>query len=122
MKKQILVNAGIVLVLAVIAYGCYITGKAYDVVVENLPYTVNGEQKPGIEALQASIDGQEPLYLLEGDRLVGTAVGLSHVMVIEILDLDDKPIPDLTRTVNFTIEELGEKMEINVPMFYERVK
>lgn len=114
MKRQIFVNLGLVLVLALIGWVCFTTGKAYKIVFENVPYVVDGKEEPALEALQVTIDQRkDPLYLLEDDRMVGTVVGKTHSMLIELLDEDDRVTE--SRTVSFSIEELGDRLEINVP-------
>lgn len=123
MKKRILVNAAIVVVLALIGYYCYNSGRAYNLIVENLPYTAaDGTEHPGIEALQVYIDDQSaPVYLLEGDRLVATAVGKGHTLRIEILDEEDKPIESIS--VPFTVAELkGTPRELNVAEYFYKGK
>lgn len=123
MKRRILVNAGIILVLTLIGSYCYYSGRAYNLIIENLPYTAaDGTQHPAIEALQVYIDNQtEPVYLLDGDRLVATTVGKGHTLRIEILDEEDKPIESVL--VPFTIDDLkGIPRELNAVEFYNKTK
>lgn len=121
-KRQILVNAGIVVLLVLIAYICFITGRAYNVIVENVPVTVESVTYEPLEAVQVYIDEQaEPTYLLDGDRLVSTAMGTIHVLTIEVLDEEDKPTE--TITVPFTMKELaGSPRVLNIPYFYAKAK
>lgn len=120
--KRLLVNACIVLVLGLIGWYCYDSGKAYSVILENLPYkTADGVEHPSLEAAQAYIDTQtDPTYLLDGDRIVGTAVGKIHSVKIEILDENDKPTE--TVVIAFKITDLGPKRELNVAKFYAKAK
>lgn len=113
MKRRIFVNVALVLVLIGICVLCVLTGKAYKVVLENVPYTVDGVEQPAIEAMQVTLDPKRaPVYLLADDRMVGTAVGNAHIMVMELLDEEDKVIE--TRNVEFHILELGDDLSINV--------
>ena len=114
-KRSILswTAAGAVLVLVVI--WCCITGKAYDIIVENRAAEWNGERIAAFEAIEVSIDSSDKrLYLLEDDREVGNAVGRNHTLIIELLDAQDKPYERLT--VPFAIVDLGEKRILNVPL------
>lgn len=111
--KRILVNLGIVLVLAAVAVYCYNAGKAYKILLENLPYTENGVEQPGIEALNATIDDQpKPIFMLEGDRTMITAVGREHRLKIDILDMEDNVVE--SKAIEFSISDLGESMSLNV--------
>ena len=115
--RQIVVNAVLVAVLGLICVLCYRTGKAYDLILENVPYTVDGKEYPAQEALQATIDNQsKPVYLLDGDKAVAVAVGLNHELKIEILDLDDKVTQ--TKVVTFSVDELGDSRTLNVARLY----
>lgn len=123
MNRRVLVNLGIVLLLILISYVCFITGKAYDIIVENVPYTHEGVTYESIEAVQASLDNSrgEPIYLLDGDRLVETAIGRSHILKIEVLDEQDKPSE--TVTITFEIDDLkGSPRVLNVPYYYVKAK
>lgn len=115
--KRIIVNVVIILCFAALAYYCYDAGKSYNVMLENLAYTVDGVEHPGIEALQVTIDGQgDPIFMLEGDQMPGTAAGKKHALKIEILDEDDKVVE--TKVVPFHILDLGDKLSINVARAY----
>lgn len=115
-RRQILVNA--VLVLAFIGLGlfCYQSGKTYNILLENLPYSVNGEERPGLEAIYAYIDGGKQNFMLDGDRTVTPGSGKKHVLKIELLDEEDNIID--TREVSFNVTDLGENMSVNVARAY----
>lgn len=119
-QRRILVNACIILVLVVIGYICFSTGRAYNVIVENVPVTVEDVTYEALPAVQVFIDQAEaPTYLLDGDRMVSSAMGTTHVLTIEILDEEDKPTE--TVKVPFTMKELqGTPRIINVPYFYAK--
>ena len=109
--KRILVNIVIVLCFAGLAYFCYDEGKSYNLILENLSYTVDGVEHPGIEAMQVTIDDSgDPIYML------GVAAGKKHNLKIEILDEDDKVIE--TRNIPFHILDLKGKFSINVARAY----
>ena len=115
--KRILVNLGIVLFFVVVAYVCYDRGKSYTLILENLPYTVDGVRHPGIEAMQVTINGQgDPIYMLEGDQMTGVASGKKHILRLEILDEKDEVIE--TKEVPFHILDLEGKNSINVARAY----
>ncbi len=115
--KKILVNTVIVLCFAGLACFCYDQGKSYNLILENLPYTVDGVEHPGIEAMQVTIDGSgDPIYMLEGDQMPGVATGKKHHLKIEILDEDDKVIE--TKDVPFHILDLKGKLSINAARAY----
>ena len=105
--------AGAVLVLVVI--WCCITGKAYDIIVENKSAEWQGQRVAAFEAAEVCIDGSDKrMYLLEDDREVGNAVGRNHTLTIDLLDTQDKPYERLT--VPFAIADLGEKRILSVPL------
>ena len=117
-KKRLIVNSTLVLVLVLIAVLCYNMGKTYRILLENTPFIYQGERYLGIEAMQVTIDNQnKPIYLLEGDRMVITAIGKKHILTMEFLDIDD----NLTeaRNIKFHIYDLGENMSLNVARAYE---
>ncbi len=104
--------AGVVLALVIV--WCCITGKAYDIIVENRSAEWNGERIAAFEAIEVSIDSSDKrLYMLEDDREVGNAVGRNHTLTIDLLDAQDKPYERLT--LPFSIADLGEKHILNVP-------
>ena len=115
--KRILVNVIIVLCFAGIAYFCYDEGKSYTLLLENVPYILDGKEYPGVEAMQVTIDGAgDPVYLLEGDQMPGIAAGKKHTLKIEILDEDDKVVE--SRELSFHILDLGDKRSINTARAY----
>jgi hypothetical protein len=116
--KRTLVNVGIIIVLALVGYYCYDTGKSYKILLENLPYIAeDGREQAAIEALNATVDTQiNPIFMLEGDRTVATAVGKTHVLKIEILDIEDKVID--TKSIRFTMRDLGSPPTLNVVRAY----
>lgn len=115
--KRIIVNIVIVLCFAALAYYCYDAGKAYNVLLENVAYSVDGVEHPGIEALQVTIDGRgEPIFMLEGDRMMGVTSGKKHTLKIEILDEEDKVVE--TRLVPFNMSDLGDGAAVNVARAY----
>lgn len=123
MKRRLWVNLGLVLALTLIAVLCYHTGKAYNVIMQNVPFTTaDGVEHPALEAAQVTIDNQTaPIYLLDGDRMVGTAVGNEHTLKIEILDDEDKPTDTVVTT--FKMTDLDEaKRELNIAKLYAIAK
>lgn len=115
--KRIIVNIVLVLCFAALAYYCYDAGKSYTVMLENVAYTVDNVEYPGIEAMQVTIDGSgDPIYMLEGDQMPGTTTGKKHTLKIEILDEEDKVVE--TKVVPFHILDLGAGQSINVARAY----
>ena len=118
--KRFLVNSAIVALLVLLGWYCFVNGKAYDIILENVPYKAADKEIPALEAVNVIMDDNAaPVYLLEGDRVVGTAVGMTNVMRIDLLDMDDTAIPGKSRIYRFSIEDLGEKPALNVPHAYE---
>lgn len=116
-SKRLLVNAGIVLALALLAWYCYDAGKSYRVRLENVAYLENGVEQPALEALNAIIDkGGKPFFMLEGDITFAPAVGKAHDLIIEILDIDDKVVE--TKVIPFDISDLDENLVLNVARAY----
>lgn len=119
MKRRFWVNLGLVLVLTLIAVLCYQTGKAYNIIMQNVAFTTaDGVEHPALEAAQVTIDKQaSPIYLLDGDRMMGTAVGNDHTLTIEILDDEDRTTESLV--VTFKVTDLDTtKPELNIAKLY----
>lgn len=117
--KRLFVRIILILLLAGIGFWCFISGKAYDIVLENIPLEAGGQTYPSMEAVNAYVDkNSDPILLLDGDRMVATAVGAHHVLRIDVLDEDDKVLD--TRFYPFTIDELGESLSLNVPYAFSK--
>lgn len=119
--KHVLVNTVLVLLLVLLGAWCYSEGKTYKITLGNFAFTGrDGLGYPALEAVEVFIDKEAPIFLLEDDSASGKAMGKRHTMVIELLDENDKPVE--SRKIQFTITELGEKLEINVAEFWLRAK
>lgn len=122
-KKMFIVD--LIIIAAFVALGCFcfVTGKAYDIMLENKNFVENGVTFEALEAVNVTIDAQEkPIYLLNGDMAAGNAVGLSHTLKIDVLDESDKAIPDKTKVIKFTIKQLGTKRLLQIPKIYKTGK
>ena len=80
----------------------------------------DGQDYPALEAVEVFIDGNDPVFLLEDDSGTGDATGRKHTMVIALLDENDEPME--SRTVQFSIAELGKKLELNVAEYWLKAK
>lgn len=119
--KRLFVRIILILLLAGIGFWCFVSGKAYDIVLENIPLEAGGQTYPSMEAVNAYVDkNPDPVLLLDGDRMVATAVGSHYVLRIDVLDEDDKVLE--TRVYPFTIKELGESLSLNVPYAFSKGK
>lgn len=114
--RQIFVNIGLVIVLIVLGTLFYQGGKSYDILLENLPYQVDGEEQPGLEAIYAYIDGGKQIFMLEGDQTMASGAGKSHVLKIELLDEEDNVME--TKEIAFSMSDLGQAATINVARSY----
>ncbi|WP_273525272.1 DUF6672 family protein [Mailhella massiliensis] len=119
--KHILVNCVLVALLICLGAWCYDQGKTYKVLLGNYAFTgQDGQDYPALEAVEVFIDGNDPVFLLEDDSGTGDATGRKHTMVIALLDENDEPIE--SRTVQFSIAELGKKLELNVAEYWLKAK
>ena len=119
--KHILVNCVLVALLICLGAWCYDQGKTYKVLLGNYAFTGDdGQEYPALEAVEVSIDGRDPVFLLEDDSGTGDATGRKHTMVIALLDENDEPME--SRTVQFSIAELGKKLELNVAEYWLKAK
>lgn len=119
--KHILVNCVMIVLLIGLGVWCYDQGKTYKVILGNYAFTgQDGTEYPALEAAEVFIDGNDPVFLLEDDSGTGDATGRRHTMVIALLDENDKPME--TRSVQFSIAELGEKLELNVAEYWLKAK
>ena len=108
----------LILVFAAIGYFCYSNGKAYNFILDNTAYTA--EALESMEAVSVSVDGGTPKVLYADDKDVAVAIGGgSHVMRIDTLDLQDKPIPGEGREYTFSLDGMGKRPSINVPYAYK---
>ncbi|WP_276818807.1 DUF6672 family protein [Mailhella massiliensis] len=119
--KHILVNCVLVALLICLGAWCYDQGKTYKVLLGNYAFTgQDGQDYPALEAVEVFIDGNDPVFLLEDDSGTGDATGRKHTMVIALLDENDEPME--SRTVQFSIAELGKKLELNVAEYWLKAK
>ncbi len=119
--KQILVNCVIVLLLIALGVWCYTQGKTYKISLGNYAFTgQDGQSHPALEAVEVVIDNKEPVFLLEDDSGTGEATGRRHTMVIDLLDENDKPIE--SRSLQFSIADLDDDLEVNVAEFWLKAK
>lgn len=119
--KHILVNCVLVALLICLGVWCYDQGKTYKVILGNYAFTgQDGQDYPALEAVEVFIDGNDPVFLLEDDSGTGDATGRKHTMVIALLDENDEPME--SRTVQFSIAELGKKLELNVAEYWLKAK
>lgn len=110
--KRIAIFAALIVCLVGVIYWCMTTGKAYDVILENLTVTEEGVEYPALEAVHLIIDKQDPVLMLEGDRIIGTAVGLKHKITINLLDAQDNTIE--SRSFKCDVRKLGTPPSLNV--------
>ncbi|MDL2267139.1 hypothetical protein LJC46_04025 [Desulfovibrio sp. OttesenSCG-928-G15] len=111
-RKQLLVDSVLVCILILAGLFCYRGGKSYDILLENLPFELNAEKHPALEAAYAYVDNGKQIFMLDGDRTMASGLGMKHVLKIELLDPEDKVIE--TREIPFSIEDLGDKPSLNV--------
>ena len=119
--KHILVNCILIARLSALGVWGYTQGKTYKLSLGNYGVTgADGEDCPALEAVEVSIDGNEPVFLLEDDSGTGDATGRRHTMLIELLDENDKPIE--SRTIQFNIADLNDKLDVNVAELWLKAK
>lgn len=122
-KKRLLVNLGIIAFFVLIAFVCYDHGKAYDFFVDNMEYSIEGQTYEPFEAVRVTVDKDSVKELYEDDRDQVAAIGSgTHRAKIEILDLDDEPIPEKTRVYKFKIKKLGKSRLLNIPWAYTKAE
>ena len=118
--KRISINIGLVICLIGVVAWCVLTGKAYDIVLENTPTTIAGTECPALEAVHIVIDQQDPVLMLEGDRIVSTAIGIKHIIRIDILDENDKVLE--SRSHSYNVLDLGLSPKLNIPIVFAESK
>ncbi len=121
--KRFFVDLILVAALALLGVYCYRGGKAYDFILENRPYSRGGENAEAMEAVQVAVDGGEPATLYESDVDQAVAVGSgNHTLIIDVLDIEDMPLPGQRRAYTFTVGALGAEKTLNVPFAYAHGK
>lgn len=119
--KHIFVNCVIVILLIGLGVWCYTQGKTYKLSLGNYAYTgQDGQEYPALEAVEVIIDNKDPVFLLEDDSGTGEATGRRHTMVIELLDENDNPIE--SRSLQFSIADLDDNLDVNIAEFWQRAK
>ena len=118
--RRFLVDLALVAAFVLLGWYCYDRGKAYDFIVQNTAYAAGAEKLSGMEAVQLTVDGGAPKTLYDGDIDQTVAVGSgTHELRIDVLDLDDRPVPGQSRVFRFRLRELGKKMTLNIPFAYK---
>ena len=119
--KHILVNCVLVALLICLGAWCYDQGKTYKVLLGNYAFTgQDGQDYPALEAVEVFIDGNDPVFLLEDDSGTGDATGRRHTMIIELLDENDNTIE--SRTIQFSIADLDDDLDVNVAELWLKAK
>lgn len=113
--KRVLVNTILLIVLVLAILWCFKTGKAHNIILENTPVILDGVEHKPFEAIYVSF-GKDPKLMLEGDIIIMRAVGSKINMKVDVVDSDDKVLE--SRTISFTLDDIGEKLRLNVPNFY----
>ena len=119
--KHVLVNCVLVLLLIALGVWCYTQGKTYKLSLGNYAFTgQDGQEHPALEAVEVFIDGNDPVFLLEDDSGTGEATGRTHTMVIELLDENDNPIE--RRSLQFSVADLDDNLDVNVAEFWLKAR
>ncbi len=119
--KHVLVNCVLVVLLILLGVWCYTQGKTYKLSLGNYAFTgQDGQEYPALEAVEVSIDGRDPVFLLEDDSGTGDATGRRHTMIIELLDENDNTIE--SRTIQFSIADLDDDLDVNVAELWLKAK
>lgn len=86
MKKQFIVNLGLVLLLLIISIFLYNSGKGYDLLLDNQTVVLGGIEYEAKGTVRVYIDNQDPLDLWIDDRDVSSVMGKEHTIRVELLD------------------------------------
>lgn len=92
MKRQVIVNFGLVLLLVVISIFLYNSGKGYDLLLDNQTVTLGGIEYEAKGTVRVYIDNQEPLDLWIDDRDVSSVMGKEHTIKVELLDETEEKV------------------------------
>lgn len=92
MKKQIAVNLGLVLLLTLLSIFLYISGKGYDLLIDNQTVILNGMTYEARGTVLVYVDKQEPLELLIDDRDISSVIGKKHRIKVELLDEKEEKV------------------------------
>ncbi len=120
--KRVLINAALLIVLALTILWCFTTGKAHNIMLENLQTTSEGVEYQPFEAIYINF-GNNPTLMLEGDIIIEQVKGKKLSMQVDVVDEDDKVLE--TRTISFNINEITNdknELRMNVPLFYAKAK
>lgn len=116
--RRLFMDLLLVLAFAALGFFCYSNGKAYNFILDNTAYSA--EQLEAMEAVSVSVDGGAPKVLYADDKDIAVAVGGGeHVMRIDTLDLQDRPIDGEGREYSFSLQGMGKRPSINVPFAYK---
>jgi len=83
-QRRLLVRAALVLVYAGLIGLVFVVGKGHTLIIDNKD-SDDGSVK-AIESLTVSVDGQEPIDLMAGDRDMAKVRGQGHLVEITVKD------------------------------------
>jgi len=129
--KRVFVNIMLIFLLVLTIIWCFATGKAHNIILENVAITVDGVDYPPFEAIFINF-GKKPKLMLAGDVIVERVVGSDLTMQIDVVDEDDNVLE--SRVTSFNLTDMsaekdaeksvatGAQLRINVPVFYARAE
>ena len=94
MKKQIAVNLVLVFMFMLLSMFLYISGKGYDLLIDNQTVILNGMTYEASGTVRVYVDAQEPLELWIDDRDISSVIGKKHRIRVELLDEKEEKVID----------------------------
>lgn len=118
--KRILVNAVLLALLVLVIIWCFRTGKAHNIILENVVVSADGIEYQPLEAVFVDL-GQKPELMLADDVIVMRAMGSDLITLqVDVVDDDDNVLE--SRVISFALDEIGEDLRISVPIFYAKAQ
>lgn len=94
LKKQIAVNLVLVFMFMLLSMFLYISGKGYDLLIDNQTVILNGMTYEARGTVRVYVDAQEPLELWIDDRDISSVIGKKHRIRVELLDEKEEKVID----------------------------
>ena len=117
--KRVLVNTVLLVLLVFAIVWSFRTGKAYNIILENVAVSIDGIEYQPLEAIFVNF-GQKSELMLADDIIVMRAIGSTISMQVDVVDDDDNVLE--SRVISFTLDEIGEDLRINVPVFFTKAQ
>lgn len=90
--RRTVVRIALVIVMILIAYGLYTSGKGHVFLLDNNAITIGGKEWQPLDAVTVSVDRSDPIELYKRNRDKIDVKGKRHTIVVTTMDRLGNPI------------------------------